>query len=217
MAVSLTEAQKKELEKAKEHIGWALSKISELQKSPSHTTLQQINEALYYSRDNLRTFSELIGWRLTGAPFGPPGGEEMAKLEDFMPQDPKVGPPLPKFLNIKWPTANSSSNPGDKEEIRNLLEAHTTVESWGEPCISSLARLMGQSIPTTREEKAHLIRQAEEYISSNPGARFPGRYSSLPEACACHTPGCGYRIESPGTHCYNLTCPKCGAKLWREK
>lgn len=43
------------------------------------------------------------------------------------------------------------------------------------------------------------------------------RYENLPEVCVCHTPGCEYRIEQPGVHCSELTCPKCGQRLWRGK
>lgn len=52
----------------------------------------------------------------------------------------------------------------EKREIRDLLEGHTTVESWGVSCITDLARLMGEPVPTTREGKAQLIGRAEEYV-----------------------------------------------------
>lgn len=66
------------------------------------------------------------------------------------------------------------------------------------------------------------IRQMFKRSSGNPsdipGAKVPGgRYAELPTACECITPGCGYRIESPGEHCATLRCPKCGARLWRVK
>lgn len=41
------------------------------------------------------------------------------------------------------------------------------------------------------------------------------QYTELPERCYCHTPGCGYILESPGAHCRDLSCPRCGARLWR--
>lgn len=54
---------------------------------------------------------------------------------------------------------------GDKvSQIRILLEAHTTVESWGVPCITRLAELMGKSVPATRQDKVRLISEAQEYI-----------------------------------------------------
>lgn len=54
---------------------------------------------------------------------------------------------------------------GDKvSQIKALLEAHTTVESWGVPCITRLAELMGKGVPTAREAKARLISEAEEYV-----------------------------------------------------
>jgi len=83
----------------------------------------------------------------------------MAGVQDLMPQEPGEGPPLPRFLGIKWPKRNSGVT----------------------------------------------------------GARFEGRYSDLPTSCVCRTPGCGYRVDNPKAHCYELTCPNCGAKLWREK
>lgn len=39
------------------------------------------------------------------------------------------------------------------------------------------------------------------------------RYESLPAACGCDS--CGYVIENPGCHCTELTCPVCGARMWR--
>lgn len=59
------------------------------------------------------------------------------------------------------------ANRDNKQEIRNLLRIHTTVESWGKPCITKLASLMGQPVPVTRENKARLIRQAEQYVKSS--------------------------------------------------
>lgn len=40
-------------------------------------------------------------------------------------------------------------------------------------------------------------------------------YAGLPEACICHE--CGYTVKNPGKHCKELTCPKCGARMWRLK
>ena len=50
-------------------------------------------------------------------------------------------------------------------EIRNLLAIHTTVESWGTPCITKLARLMESPVPKTRQEKIDLIKKAEKYVN----------------------------------------------------
>lgn len=57
--------------------------------------------------------------------------------------------------------------PSKKEDIQNLLEIHTGVETWGTPCITNLAELMGKTIPKTRREKVKLIRQAEQLIGSD--------------------------------------------------
>lgn len=86
----------------------------------------------------------------------------MTGLEDLIPQSPMLGPPLPKVLGIRW--SGLASNPSDRQEVFDLLRAHTTVESWGMPCISTLAGLMNEPLPLTREGKAQLIGRAEEYI-----------------------------------------------------
>jgi len=39
------------------------------------------------------------------------------------------------------------------------------------------------------------------------------KYSSLPKACICHE--CGYILRNPETHCKDIRCPKCGARMWR--
>ena len=39
-------------------------------------------------------------------------------------------------------------------------------------------------------------------------------YETLPEACVCRK--CGYVLENPTTHCRDIKCPKCGARMWRK-
>lgn len=51
-----------------------------------------------------------------------------------------------------------------KREVANLLGTHTTIASWGKPCISRLARLMGTTAPRSVSAKASLIRKARNYI-----------------------------------------------------
>lgn len=58
------------------------------------------------------------------------------------------------------------------DEIWTLLRAHTTIESWGMPCITRLASLMGKPVPTTRERKIELISLAKEYIKKE-GSLMP--------------------------------------------
>ena len=51
-----------------------------------------------------------------------------------------------------------------RERINTLLQFHTTLASWGVPCITSLAFLMNAPIPRTSKEKSLLIKRAQEYI-----------------------------------------------------
>ncbi|MFP4642480.1 MAG: hypothetical protein ACLFPU_09960, partial [Dehalococcoidia bacterium] len=55
------------------------------------------------------------------------------------------------------------TTPDTKQETKSLLELDTSLESWGTPCITRLASLMGRPIPATREEKARLISEAKAY------------------------------------------------------
>lgn len=63
------------------------------------------------------------------------------------------------------------------------------------------------------EKEARLLAKLLKPPRSSPVK--PYLYPGLPERCFCHTPDCGYVLESPGKHCAELTCPRCGARLWR--
>ena len=51
-----------------------------------------------------------------------------------------------------------------RERINTLLQFHTTIASWGVPCLGSLAFLMDAPVPRTFKEKVSLIRRAQKYI-----------------------------------------------------
>lgn len=51
-----------------------------------------------------------------------------------------------------------------KERINTLLQFHTTIASWGMPCLGSLAFLMNAPIPRTLKEKDDLINRAKRYV-----------------------------------------------------
>ena len=49
---------------------------------------------------------------------------------------------------------------------------------------------------------------------TSPAESSKYRYSSLPKKCVC--PKCGYEIENPGKHCYEIRCPRCGTPMRRK-
>ena len=51
-----------------------------------------------------------------------------------------------------------------RERINTLLQFHTTVSSWGVPCLGSLAFLMNAPVPRTFKEKVDLINRAKKYV-----------------------------------------------------
>ncbi|MBW2675195.1 MAG: hypothetical protein JRD89_17595 [Deltaproteobacteria bacterium] len=80
----------------------------------------------------------------------------------------------------------------------------------------------GAEIPVGPPYPAHFAclecGQVIEVGAQNPGlsVRNSGyRYPALPEACVCES--CGHVVENPGTHCRVLSCPVCGASMWRKK
>ena len=42
----------------------------------------------------------------------------------------------------------------------------------------------------------------------------PKVWADPPDACVCRS--CGYVMENPSKHCYELKCPKCGAPMYRR-
>lgn len=51
-----------------------------------------------------------------------------------------------------------------RKRISTLLQSHTTLVSWGVPCLGSLAFLMNAPIPRTLKEKVALIKRAQKYV-----------------------------------------------------
>jgi len=60
------------------------------------------------------------------------------KLEDWIPQEPNQGPPLPEFLKIFWPWYKPEVPPGAEFEVSNLVISPTEVVV-GETVIISCA------------------------------------------------------------------------------
>lgn len=65
--------------------------------------------------------------------------------------------------------------------------------------------------------KSMSSKKARPALEQRPlGQLAPGRrYTSLPEACQCGQ--CGYIVRNPGVHCPEISCPRCGGRMWRVK
>lgn len=69
------------------------------------------------------------------------------------------GPACPSFNPI------SLSNPGSKnKELKSLLAGHTGLESWGEACKKSLAKLTSSKYPRSREDLVDLIKKGHKAL-----------------------------------------------------
>lgn len=51
-------------------------------------------------------------------------------FSDLLPQDPAIGPPLPRFLNIRWPWL---SNPAPVESSLDVVNLPTPPNVFGSP------------------------------------------------------------------------------------
>lgn len=89
------------------------------------------------------------------------------KLEDWVPQEPNQGPPLPEFLNIYWPWYTP---PAAEIKLSNLAISPAEVQVGNPVAISCLAKNIGTETGwRTITLKVEGETVTEETVVLNPG------------------------------------------------
>lgn len=92
------------------------------------------------------------------------------KLEDWVPQEPSQGPPLPEFLNIYWPWYTP---PGAEFRVSNLVISATEVTPGQPIFISCLVTNIGV------EAGSYTIRLGGDFMAEQTVTLEPGESKTI--------------------------------------
>jgi hypothetical protein len=99
------------------------------------------------------------------------GGSEMAKtLEDWLPQEPWQGPPLPEFLNIYWPWYTP---PGAEFMVSNLVISPEEVAVGERVTISCRVTNIGE------EAGSYTVKMGGDFMAQQSVTLQPGESKTV--------------------------------------
>jgi len=91
--------------------------------------------------------------------------EVKIEIQDWLPQEPWQGPPLPEFLHIYWPWYKP---PGAELKVTNLVISPTVVNPGQVVTISCLVTNIGA------EEGSYIVKLGGDFVASKTISLNPG-------------------------------------------
>lgn len=95
------------------------------------------------------------------------------KLEDWLPQEPSQGPPLPEFLNIYWPWYKPEAPPGAEFEVSNLVISPAEVQPGQVVTISCMVTNIGQ------EAGEYTVTLGGDFVAERTVTLEPGKSTTV--------------------------------------
>lgn len=92
------------------------------------------------------------------------------KLEEWLPQEPNQGPPLPEFLNIYWPWYTP---PGAEFKVTNLVISPTEVNPGQPVTISCLVTNIGS------EAGSYTVKLGGDFVAEQVVSLEPGESKTV--------------------------------------